>query len=430
MPDFMRTGSVAMDWSENAAIRGVMSAVLKTLDDQVAFIGRQPIFDRDLKVTAYELLFRDSQANRAVFDDADGASAKTLAHAVTEFGLPTLVGDHRAFVNATRNIILGLDSSFPLKAKFVFEILEDVTLDTELIDAVRRLSKCGFTFALDDFRIHDGALPILPHIGFIKLDVLMLSQVELAEHVNTLRLSGTVLIAEKVETHDQLELCRKLGFDLFQGYFFCRPDVLHRKEVSADKLTLLGILANISSPSASARTIEELVGRDVGFTHKLLKLINSAAYNLPSRIDSIRTAVVVAGMKQVRALASLLLLASLGGDRRETTRIALVRAKMAESIAEALGYHDEGQYFTAGLLSVLDAILDQPMDEILHGLPLDKEIANALLHRKGRVGEVLSLVVAYERGEAIPRRQPGLLTAASLRQASLSAVQYCNEEEI
>lgn len=405
-----------------------MNAVPATLEDQVAFIGRQPIFDLELKVKAYELLFRDSEANRAVFDDADRASAKTLAHVVTEFGLPGLVGGHRAFVNATRNIILGLDSGFPSKAKFVFEILEDVALDAQLIDAVRHLSSCGFTFALDDFRIHDGALPVLPYVRFIKLDVLMLTEAELTEHVNTLKSSGAVLIAEKVETHNMLGLCRRLGFDLFQGYFFCRPDVLYRKEVSADKLTILNILAKISSPAVSARAIEELVGRDVGFTHKLLKLINSAAYNLPTRIESIRTAVVVAGMKQVRALAALLLLASLGSDRRETTRTALVRAKMAESIAQALGYHDDGQYFTAGLLSVLDAILDQPMDEILRGLPLDKEIANALLHRKGRVGEVLSLVIAYERGEPVARR-PCPLSAARLRQACLSAVQSCDEVE-
>jgi len=404
-----------------------MNAVAKTLDDQVAFIGRQPIFDRNLKVTAYELLFRDNHANLAVFDDADGASAKTLAHAIAEFGLPALVGEQCAFVNATRNIILGLDSSFPCKAKFVFEILEDVVLDAELVDAVRHLKTCGFTFALDDFRIHDGALSVLPYVGFIKLDVLMLNEAELTDHVKALRPSGTVLIAEKVETHDQLDLCRKLGFDLFQGYFFCRPDILHRKQVSVDKLTLLSVLAKISSSSVSAGAIEELVGRDVGFTHKLLKLINSAAYNLPSRIDSIRTAVVAAGMKQVRALASLLLLASLGGDRRETMRIALVRAKMAASIAGALGYQDEGQYFTTGLLSVLDAILDQKMEDILYGLPLDKEIANALLHREGRVGEVLSLVVAYERGEPVRVGQAGSLTTAIVRQACLSAVQ-CSDE--
>jgi c-di-GMP phosphodiesterase len=190
------------------------------------FVGRQPIFDRHLDVVAYELLFRSSHRNWANITDGEYATSQVIHHAIREIGLESLVGSKRAFVNLTRDFILqGYMAVLPTD-RVVLEVLEDIVVDAELIEAVRALSHQGYTIALDDFVFHEQLRPLVEIADIIKVDVLALDRSALRQNVARLGQYDVELLAEKVETHDDLACCQDLGFDYFQGYFLCEPDIV------------------------------------------------------------------------------------------------------------------------------------------------------------------------------------------------------------
>ena len=190
------------------------------------FVGRQPIFDRHLDVVAYELLFRSSHRNWAHITDGEYATSQVIHHAIREIGLESLVGSKRAFVNLTRDFILqGYLAVLPTD-RVVLEVLEDIVVDAELIEAVRALSHQGYTIALDDFVFHEQLRPLVEIADIIKVDVLALDRSALRQNVARLGQYDVELLAEKVETHDDLTCCQALGFDYFQGYFLCEPDIV------------------------------------------------------------------------------------------------------------------------------------------------------------------------------------------------------------
>ena len=363
-----------------------------------AFVGRQPIYNRQLKVVGYELLFRAYETDHAEFVDGDRATSQVMLDTFMEIGLERLAGDGLAFINLTRSFIAG---KYPLplpQDRAVLEVTESITVDKELIDAVRVLSKRGYQIALDDVVNPDDVVPLLDIADIVKVDLIDVERDRLEQYVEILRQHDLKLLAEKVETPDDFDLCNSLGFDYFQGYFLCKPNVVRGHRVPVTRLAILLLLAKLQAPDIEFRELEEIVRQDISLSYKLLRLINSAFYAIPKKIESIRQALTLLGIKQVQAWMSLLFLLRIDDKPHELIVTAMVRAKMCELLALASKEHNAETYFMVGLFSVLDALLDLPLDEVLTSLPLSDEIGSALLRHEGRLGAVLRCVLAYEKG--------------------------------
>ncbi len=363
------------------------------------FIGRQPIFDRDLQVYGYELLFRDGRVDAAAIVDGDQATAQTLVNGIMDFGLEQLVGDKLAFVNLTRNFLLDQERLPAMQKRLVLEVLEDIRPDPEILAALQKLAGRGYTIALDDFTYREELLPLVRSARILKLELPQIGIDALPRHVQRLRPYGLRLLAEKVETHEEFELCKSLGIDYFQGFFLSRPVTLARKRLPANKLAVLQILARVQDPNASMGELEKLISTDVSLSYRILRFVNSVQFATSRPIDNVRRAIVMTGLAQIRTWVSLIMLSKLDDKPPELIRIALVRSRLCELFSRRLALAAPETHATAGLFSTLDALLDQPLEEILQSLPLNAEIASALIEGRGRIGEVLQCALACERGD-------------------------------
>lgn len=389
------------------------------------FIGRQPIYDRDLVVRAYELLYRANAGNSAEVVDDDLATSQVIMHSLVEFGMDKLVGDNLAFVNLPKHFIVG-NYPIPLsKSQSVLEVLENIAVDDQVIDSVKKLVAEGFTIALDDFRYQEEWVPLIKLAKIIKVDILGMDRETIKFNYDKLRPHGVKLLAEKVETQEEFEFTKQLGFDYFQGYFFCRPNILKQTSVPPNRLLILNILAQLNAPNVDLKKIAELVSNDVAISYKILRYINSAALALPKKIESIHQAVIYLGIKNVTNLASLMALSSIDDKPSELIVTAIIRAKMCEQLAIMSGASRE-TYFTIGLFSALDALMDMPMGEALAKLPLIPEIKQALLNQPCREGDALKCVISYERGDW-ERVQFANLEATAISKAYLDAVSWADQ---
>lgn len=395
---------------------------------QQVFVGRQAIFDRALRVDAYELLFRASDAAGASFEDGEIATAEVITTAFMDIGLERLVGDNRAFINVTRDFLIDQRAMSLPPERVVLEILEDVQIDAKLVDSVRQHSDDGFTIALDDFCFDESWRPLVEICDIIKIDVMALGLDGTQAHVDLLIPHGKQLLAEKVETKAEYDALRTMGFSLFQGFFLSRPNVMAGRRLASGKLTQLRLLAALQSSETSRQEIENLVVQDVGLSYKLLRFINSAFFSLRQKIDSIQRAVVYLGIEPLKRWGSLMVLAGMDDKPGELVRNAMVRASMCERLATKLRATPAAASaaFTVGLLSTLDVLMDQSLEDVVAELPLDAELHGALLERSGVLGALLDCVVAYERCDWA-RAQVDGLTTAQLRDAYVDAVEWATQ---
>jgi EAL and modified HD-GYP domain-containing signal transduction protein len=234
------------------------------------------------------------------------------------------------------------------------------------------------------------------------------------------------LLAEKVETQEEFKFCKELGFDYFQGYFFCKPEIIRGQRTPANRLTILQLLARLQDPEVDMRELETLISRDVALSYKLLRLINSPFYGLPRKVDSLRQALSLLGTRFITTWVSLLILSGIDDKPHELVVTAMVRAKMCELLGKALGRASTETFFTAGLFSALEALMDSPMEEVLKALPLSDDLVGTLLRHEGMFGAALHCVLAYERGEWQEAICPGLDTAA-ITAAYLQAITWTAE---
>jgi len=363
------------------------------------FVGRQPICNKQLEVVAYELLFRSSEANYADFKDENCATSQIIVNAFIDIGLDRIVNDKNAYINITHDIIMDGHLTEFDERRLGLEILEGVPVDDELVDAVRSLSQRGHTILLDDFIFHEDLIPLVEIADIIKIDVLQLDNEAIEEHVAILRKHDVELLAEKVEGPEMFEFCKNLGFDYFQGYFFCKPKVICGKRIPEGRLAIVQLLAKLQDPKTEFSDLEGFISKDVSMSYRLLRIINTAQYGLNRRVDSIKEALVILGFRAIRNWISLLSMSNIDGKPHELMVVAMVRGRMCELLAQKTGRRDHDSFFTVGLLSVLDALLDQPMDRVLKSLPISKEINTALLDHVGPLGEALTCALAYERGD-------------------------------
>ncbi len=357
-------------------------------------VGRQPIFGAHLGIRGYELLFRGPKSQMA---DGVAMTADVLVRAGLDVGLGDLVGDKQVFVKAPRAFLVG-EIEFPLPARqTVIEIVQDVARTPEVVAGCRHLVQNGFALALDHYVWDDDDDPLLELVSIIKLDVLTLTPTQLLNAVHHNSKFGVELLAEKIETREQLDLCQKLGFDLFEGYLLGRPEVVEGEALCPSQATCLRIMEELAGPSTSARRIEDIVQTDAALSYRFLRAAGAgAARGLYPRLGSVRDAVVSLGARRLRTWVTLMVLAGTHEGSDERLNLAMTRARMSELMAGELEPRLADSAYTVGLLSALELLLKTALPEIIDGLSLTAELEDALRGHTGALGHVLADVLGWE----------------------------------
>lgn len=389
------------------------------------FVARQPIFDANLSVHAYELLYRSGDTGAANVTDGNAATSQVMINAFLGIGIETLTDNRLSFINLTREFIVG---QFPMPipaGSVVLEILEDIEVDDELLAALKAFSERGYTIALDDYVFEDDKTPLFDIIDIVKIDLMECDRDQLEAEVDRLKSHGVKILAEKVETQEEFELCKSLDFDYYQGYFFSKPVVMSGQTLKTNRIALMEILATLQDPDCDVTELESLIKQDVSVSYKILRIINSAFYNLPREIQSIKQAIVALGLKTIREWLTVITLTDIDDKPPELILLTLQRARMLQTLSKASGLNEDAG-FTAGLFSCLDAIMDRPMNEVLDELPLAAEITEALLKREGNLGNLLQAALNYERGDwqGMDPTQP---MSAELRNCYLESISWASE---
>jgi c-di-GMP phosphodiesterase len=366
-------------------------------------VARQPIFDLVDRVAGYELLYRDSPSAQS----ARGASpvqmtTETVVNAFVGIGLENITGGRPAFVNFSRELLL--DGTYELlnRDNVVVELLETVRADEESLAAVRKLKSKGYKLALDDYAFDASQEPFLPYADIVKVDVLNRTEQELRDFLTRLEGHKVRALAERVETSAAHISCKSIGFELFQGYFYSRPEIVAKKRMPMEQvntLRLLNLLRDSGSPEAK---VEDAFRSDPTLSFKLLHIVNSAAVG-GRGITSIGFAIRLLGREALYRWLSLIVVSSMVGAKELDTELvgmALTRARLGEVLAEkgargALA----GSMFMVGLFSMLDALMRMPMGEILGQVDVAAEVKEALLKKSGPFAPALLLIEGYERGD-------------------------------
>lgn len=391
------------------------------------FIARQPICDRNKDVMAYELLYRNNAINEANFIDDDQASCETIINACMHIGLENLVGSAQAFINLPREFIVNEKLTPMFEQQIVLEILEDIQPDDEVINGIKRLKSEGYKIALDDFIYRDDLIPLLELADYIKFDTIIMTSAELEQQFNLLKSYPAKLLAEKVETHEMYQFCYDLGFDYFQGFFFFYPILLKQKSLPSNKLVILNIINKLQNPDIDADKLETILVQDIALTYKLLRYINCAAFALRREVDSIKDAIILLGINNLKNWVSLIMMSKIVEDKpTELIVIGMIRGKMCELLAEK--YHPEikHQMFVIGLFSVIDALMDQPLVDLLDTVTLSDPIRLALLDKAGVQGEIYQRVLQYEKCNWDELTESGV-DANEFIQTYLTAVHWADQ---
>lgn len=367
------------------------------------FVARQPIFDRRGEVSGYELLYRRSSQSGF----ADGISTSQMSRDVViqtflEVGLEKITHGKCGFINFAREMLV--EGAYELldPSAVVIELLEEVPADPEVMEACRSLVAGGYQLALDDFVLGSGQDHLIPLASIIKVDVLNRTPEEIRDAVAPIRRPGLRLLAEKVETAEVHRACVALGFDLFQGFFYSRPEVVGNPGVSVEQSTMLQLMNLLGNDGVSDQEVEEWFRRDASLSYKLLRMLGSAAHGARG-IDSIRYAIRLLGRKTLQRWLSLMFTSSFrggGGTDQELVRAAVLRARFAELLGSRAGRRAQADaLFLVGLFSLMDALLRTPMEEVLARVDLTEPVRRALSDRTGPHADVLKLVEAYEAGD-------------------------------
>ncbi len=367
------------------------------------FVARQPILDRSQSVYAYELLYRSGWKNS--YDALSGVRATTdvILNAMLHIGMERLVGSKPAFVNFDRDLLLG-DLAGLLPARVVIEVLESVAPDRDVIARCRELRAQGFRIALDDVTDLGNVGELITTADFVKVDFRACDPRQQESVARIAKRRSIQLLAEKVETAEEFERALKMGYTLAQGYFFAKQKIIPGSKIPAGKLAFLKLLREVNKPEPDLGRIEDALQREPSLVYKLLRYMNSAMFAWGQPINSIRHALALLGTEQIRKWIGLLALSALTERSVPSiTPVATIRARFCELIALSAGLKNRSaELFLFGMLSLFEAILHRPMEEIIGLIDLNDDIRDALL-KHGQtpkvVGAIYSLVIAYEAGE-------------------------------
>jgi len=356
-----------------------------------------------MKIYGYELLFRNNSAEKTFTDtDADQATSRVIMESFYSRGLSSITGGKPAFVNFTSLLLQENTATLFPKEQLVVEILETVEPTPDIINACEALYKKGYTLALDDFVYRPELEPLIKLCKIIKFDFLLTSTDEIIQMMGHIDLKGKWLLAEKVETFEVFDTAVKLGFNLFQGYFFSKPITLSAKALSPLKASYISLLKEINSEDyLDYQKLAATIRSDIALSYKLLKLVNSAYFGLRNEVRGITQAITIIGTIEIRKWIFMIALMGLSSDKpNEIVRMSMIRGCFLENLnMKSMNIHSKESVFLTGLFSMLDVLVDMPMALVLEDIALAKEIRAALLDHKGGLFSLLELAVSLERSD-------------------------------
>lgn len=368
------------------------------------YIARQPIFDTNLSVCAYELLYRSgARATQADFEDGDKATQSLLSNAITVFGLPSLTNSRPAFVNFTENLILN-DFVFCAKpGEIVVELLEDIEVTPPLVEKMTQLHEMGYVLALDDFVGGNQYDEVLPLVDIIKVDFMLADEAAQKKIADRFRGSGIRLLAEKVETQEDVDRARKMGYSMFQGYFFEKPAVMQSNAKALAITSYVNMMHQVTRREIDIIKCANVIHADAALTYELFRKVNTMRYYRGNSIKSIRIALSILGVDEIRRWIILLL----ARERNvtcsdEIVRVAYLRAVFLEQLMEHSRWrHRSSEGYLTGMFSLLDKVMGQNLEEMLDEVVVSQDIRDALLGRNRNIfSEFLAFVLAYERNDS------------------------------
>ena len=362
------------------------------------FIARQPIFDRSQQVYGYELLHREGLENCFSATDADAACRSMLDSSLL-MGLDSLCSGTRSFVNCTRDALIAGHVTLLPSASTIVEVLESVPADEEVLSACRNLQKIGYRLALDDFTPGDAREPLAELADIIKVDLLATPRQQWREMVEQYSKRSILMVAEKVETHEQFLATRDMGYTYFQGYFFQKPVIYSTSEIPHTQLNYLRMLQMVYQKDLDWMVLEKIIKHEASLCYRLLRYLNSAFFGFSREIRSVRHALTMLGEREIRKWITLVATVGAGRDKpEELVRSALVRGHFCETLSSRVRKR-ESDYFLLGLFSLMDAILGMSLSEILSRVPVDHEIKATLLGQASPLRPLYELVLAQETAD-------------------------------
>ncbi len=391
-------------------------------------LARQPILDRRGNVVAYELLFRAPGETVASFENAYTATVNVVTNAFTNIGAETMLGGKKAYINFDANMLSCDITSLLPRDKVVVEISGAVNMDAKLLTTLRSLHGEGFRFALGNFVYSKELEPLFQFVDTIKLDITRLSKEELVEQAEYFINLKKNLLAEKVDNHNDFEMCLSLGCKLFQGYFFAKPTIVTQGELPASKRQLIEVM-NAVMEDADSRVLEEKIIRDVSVSYKLLKFVNSAGLSRGQPLNTINDALTMLGRKQLYRWLSILLFSAEDDQNKQPGALfnaAIYRGRLMEILGEMSRHKNPAELFVLGSFSYLDALLNRKLAWIIKDMLVPEPIKDALLKNEGQYWSYLELVMALDKGkfdDALIARAG--LSIDKINEAQLQATAYC-----
>lgn len=399
------------------------------------FLGRQPILDRDQRLFAYELLFRNGQHNAAIVTDGVRATATVIANAFGELGVEAALGDCRGFINVDEEFLFSDLLELLPRHAVVLEILETVPPTADVIARCKVLKASGFTLALDDvIQLAPEFAELLALVDIVKIDIQPLSKIELLQLVSKLKPSGKQLLAEKVDSREQMEQCLKLGFSLFQGYYFAKPTIIAGKKLDHSQLSLMKLM-NLLLADADTSELETALKPEPGLTVNLLRMTNSVGSGAKVNITSLGHAITVLGRRQLQRWLQLLVFTSgkQSGSANPLLTLAATRGRLMELLAGEIAPGDNAvadQAFMAGIMSLMPALMGVTIEDIIAPLSLSEEVRHALCDGSGTLGSLLHIAESSETGDlrllAESLKNLPTVNLKALNRAQTQALQWAN----
>lgn len=373
---------------------------MKNLED--IYIGRQPILDKNLNTFGYEILYRINQIDNQFTRSGNGCeTSKVLVNLFSNLGISAVADQQtKVFINYNERLLsMNLHPFFNPK-NVIIEILEDVKITGKVYRTIQKLKKLGFSIALDDYEFDPEYNPILHLIDIIKIDIKTQNNNELVENLEKIKAFGIKLLAEKIETQEEFNKYKEYGFELFQGYFFAKPHIIHKQTLPINKINAIQALLKIYSPDTNIKELCNFISHDLSLSHKLL---TTTSCHTKKQFNNIYEAIMYIGLDKVQSWLSVIIFSSLNIKPIEVYKTSLIRAKFCERFGATTGKLPLQTYFMVGLLSTLDAILNTPIEEAIAQANLSEDVRSALIKHDGLLGLPLFCIKAIENGEPINR---------------------------
>jgi len=370
------------------------------------YIGRQPILDINGEIYAYELLFRQSGETTASVTDNSGATARVLVNAIQNIGLSSLLGNKKGFINADEKTIMEGTLDILPKKQFVIEILETTKVDEDIIERINDYRVQGYSFALDDLVLskeyYNMFGKLFNSVDVIKVDFMLCDREMLKKNMSIFKKTRARLLAEKVETIEDYEFCKEIGFDLFQGYYFSKPVIIKQQSVDPSKAATVQLI-NMLKEDKDAGEIEKMIKSYPDLYINLLKFMNSAMFYTKGNVTSIKHAMALLGRENLSKWLYLILYAGPNNDSFDNPllKTAQTRAKLMEKMCQVTKVPKEkaGSAYLVGLLSLMDVVFNKELKELMKEFNIGSELKEAVVDKKGELGFLLETVNAYEKDD-------------------------------